>query len=40
MDVESRRRRVFEVKDGEVVLSILGIRGDMVRGVEEDNVRP
>ena len=40
MDVELRCRGVFEAKDKEVVLSILGIQGVMACGVEEDNVRP
>lgn len=38
MDVESRRRGLLEARDGEVALSVLGIRGDVARGVEEDDV--
>jgi hypothetical protein len=38
MDVVSRRMGLFEAKDGEVALSVLGIRGDVARGVEEDDV--
>jgi len=37
MDVESRRRGLLEAKVGEVALSVSGIRGDVARGVDEDD---